>query len=163
MPQIARGDEMISLFALFVLAALLFLKHFVADGPLQSAAQVRNKGVFLHPDGISHAVIHAGLSAIAIAAWAFALGVDLVSFSGGVTAVLALLAAEVVVHYAIDFSKCQVDRRFGWASRPAQPAEAYLVIHDPRFFYSFLADQLAHSLTYVAMLFAIARMGGVAP
>ena len=54
---------------LMALAALLFIKHLAADGPLQTSYQVRYKGDFLHPGGLLHSSIHAFLTIVCLFAW----------------------------------------------------------------------------------------------
>lgn len=137
--------------SLIALAGLLFVKHFLADGPLQTDRQVANKGVWLHPDGLAHAGTHVGLTALCFGLW---IGV------GGVAAplglLLALLAAEFVIHYAIDFAKSRIDASVAWASRTVDASgRAVLQIHNSNFFILFLADQALHSLTYVALLLCL--------
>lgn len=139
---------MVSLNALMILAALLVVKHFIADGPLQTDYQVRHKGVWGHPGGLLHAGAHVGLSAVCFALWG-----ALVDPPVSVSFVLFLLAGEFVVHYLIDYSKCRIDSKFGWSSRGGD--DAYVTVHDKAFFFSFLADQALHQLTYVAMIYAI--------
>ena len=54
--------------------------------------------------------------------------------------IAALLSAEFVLHYHIDWTKEQVVRRNGWTS------------HDTPFWWAIGLDQLLHGLTYVALL-----------
>lgn len=139
--------------SILALGALLFVKHFLADGPLQTGWQAQKKGVFLHPAGLLHAGVHAGLTGLCLLAWAsLAPGAPMDGSLFG-----AIVIAEFAAHYLIDFTKVQLERRHGWASRPATPESGVILeIRDVRWFFAFLADQLAHSLTYIAILFWIA-------
>ncbi|MEL6317340.1 MAG: DUF3307 domain-containing protein [Pseudomonadota bacterium] len=147
--------------AVMALGALLFVKHLLADGPLQTAWHVANKGVFGHPAGFAHAGTHAGLTAAAILLWSLALGVELGAAAGGLAFWAALIAGEFATHYAIDLTKCRIDRRLKLSSKPATADGSYLHINHPLFFSAFLADQTAHSLTYLAMLYLIASRAGL--
>ncbi len=137
--------------ALLVLLALLTLKHFVADGPLQTDAQVVNKGRWLHPDGLAHAGLHAALSAAVLGVWAAASGAQ-----AAAGLMVALVIGEFVVHYAIDYGKCRIDDRCGFA-RAAEDGHALLITDKAGFFSLLLADQALHALTYVAMVAAVWR------
>lgn len=146
------------------LGALLFVKHFVADGPLQTSYQVQNKGVLLHPAGLAHAGTHAGLTFIVLAVWAEIASAPEFSILGpslGAVAIVCLV--EFAVHYAIDYSKCALESRFRWASADyLENGKKVLRIEDERFFYAFLADQTCHSLTYIAILYWVALSLGAA-
>ncbi len=56
---------------------------------------------------------------------------------------MALLVAEFVLHYHIDYTKEQVVRRHGWTS------------HDTPFWWAIGLDQLLHGLTYVAIVWLL--------
>jgi Protein of unknown function (DUF3307) len=109
-------------------------KHFVCDFVLQTAYQYRNKGTYGHPGGLLHAGLHAAgsLPAVLISAQ-----------NGGFVA--AILAAEFVIHYHVDWLKEQVNKRYGLTTR------------DAPFWMVFGADQLTHQMTYLAMLVVLAR------
>lgn len=137
-----------------VLGAMLFVKHLLADGPLQTDYQVANKGRFLHVGGLAHAGTHILGTAICFVAWQF-----LCAPATAAIVLIGVLAAEFVLHYAIDYAKCRVDREGNWSEAQVGPdGRRVLVIRDKMFFTVFLADQMAHSLTYVAMLYVLARV-----
>ena len=143
--------------SLIFLAALLFVKHFAADGPLQTGYQVAHKGRFLHPAGLAHAGLHAALTAVCLGVWAALVDRDAV-FGGwtqmDVALVLSLIIfGEFVVHYLTDYAKCAVDARYRWSSAEAGPdGQTRLIIENTKaYFTAFLLDQLAHALTYVAI------------
>jgi Protein of unknown function (DUF3307) len=118
-----------------ILIALLALqlKHYVFDYLLQSPYQYSNKGSYGHPGGLIHAGLHAlgSIPALLILAVPFGL-------------LVALVVGEFVVHYHLDWTKAQIARKFNFNDTQ----QGYWAI--------FGADQLAHQLTYVAIL-AIAR------
>ena len=111
-----------------LLLVALQAKHFVADGPLQTRAMVEAKGIFGKPLGLLHALLHGLGTSIVFAGFGFPL----------VTAGAAGLC-DLVVHYAVDFSKEQIVRRAGWTTQQA------------KFWWALSADQALHQMTYVAL------------
>jgi hypothetical protein len=112
----------------------LQVKHFVADYLLQSPWIIGGKGHFDQPGGYVHAGIHiAGTAPALIYA----------GIGGGLVALL--LVAEFVIHFAVDHLKALQSR-----ARPQAPTSA-------RFWAMHGADQLAHHLTYSAILFVVFR------
>jgi hypothetical protein len=120
------GDVRLVLLAM----AYLLVKHCLADFLLQTEAQRLTKGDYGAVGGIAHSLTH-----IVLTAPVFALLPSI-----GFGAVLALLVGEFTIHYHIDWVKEQVLRRNGWTSR------------DTSFWWALGIDQLAHGLTYVALL-----------
>lgn len=122
-----------------ILAAMgvLLLKHYVADFVLQYPYQFKNKGRYLHPGGILHSLIHIMLTIPVFAVLA----------PESWQAAAAILAGEFLIHYHVDWTKEQVIRRTGWTSAM------------PGFWRALGADQLAHGLTYVAILWALLTPG----
>jgi len=112
----------------------LELKHFVADYLLQPGWILAGKGNIFHPGGYAHAAIHAGMSLIVLL---------LVGTPLGLAA--ALFAGEFVLHYALDYSKIQYSAGVHVDNKPAR----YWALHG--------ADQLAHQLTYVAMIYLVVK------
>ena len=140
-----------------VLAALLFVKHLLADGPLQTRYQLANKGRLLHPGGLLHAGIHAGFTGICLLVWLWMtpLTLDWATASG----FGGLLVVEFVVHYAADFTKVRLDRKFAWSSvEVGEGGDAALRITSSFYFFSFLADQTIHSLTYLWIIYAVSDL-----
>jgi len=121
--------------ALLIIGAfgLLETKHLIADFVLQSGYQVRFKGVYGHPGGLAHAGIHA-LASIPIFL--------LLPASFGLA--VALIAAEFVLHYHIDWAKSQVDARL-----KLQPSQA-------PYWRLFGFDQWLHHMTYLGYLLILA-------
>jgi hypothetical protein len=117
-----------------LLALLAFqIKHYIFDFVLQTPYQFTNKGSYGHPGGIVHAGLHALGSIPALLILAAPLGL-----------LSAIILGEFVVHYHVDWSKEQLVRHF------------HLAEPQPTFWYVFGADQLAHQLTYIAMVAIVA-------
>ncbi|MDB5598169.1 MAG: uncharacterized protein JWN71_213 [Xanthobacteraceae bacterium] len=113
---------------------LLLVKHFVCDFVLQTVRHVQFKGIYGHPAGIEHSAIHAIGTAPCL--WLF-----------GATPlmIVAIAAAEFVVHYHVDWLKEQIGHRTGWTAA------------DKGFWIAIGADQLVHNLTYVGIVAVLLR------
>jgi hypothetical protein len=92
--------------------------------------QTIKKGVWLDPVGISHTTDHVYCSLIALLVFSFF--VPLSAF-----AVIGVTIAEGIVHYLVDYSKV----KYGSKDNTK-----------PIFWSQFGADQLAHQLTYIWMV-----------
>lgn len=139
-----------------VLAAMLFVKHLFADGPLQTPYQVINKGRFLHPAGLLHVGIHAGLTTLCLLIWSLWLTASTGEAPAAASVLVLIVALEFVVHYLTDFAKCQTEARFSWSSRVTSATGAQVLqINSSMFFIAFLTDQTIHSLTYVGIVYLI--------
>lgn len=142
---------MIGMSELMALAAMLFVKHLLADGPLQSDNQVRHKGDFLHPAGLLHSSIHALLTVVCLLAWIWTHAVPLLLEPVPLAVIVA--TGEFVVHYTTDLTKVRIDRRFNWSRiEVGEDGQVSLRITSNKFFIAFLADQTVHSLTYLAIV-----------
>ncbi len=104
-----------------------------ADFWWQTPWMLANKGRWGHPGGLAHAGLHAGMSL-------------LLMLTFGVALSLALLGAvfECAVHYHIDWAKA----RYSLAKGHTCEEDGY--------WRAVGLDQLAHHLTYLAMLVAVA-------
>jgi hypothetical protein len=120
--------------ALLVLT-LLFIKHWFADFVVQFNYMVEQKGIYGAEGGIHHSLIHCVLTWIVMYA----------VFQNTVIAVFTALF-DGVVHYHIDWLKMNISRWRG------------LTIRDHEFWLWLGADQLAHSLTYIAMVLWITNV-----
>lgn len=116
----------------------LQVKHFVADYLLQSPWIIAGKGHFDRPGGYVHAAVHVLGTAPAL----LYIGLD-------ASIVALLLAGEFLVHFLVDHVKAVLAR-----ARPQSPNSA-------RFWAWHGADQLAHHLTYSAILLVVMRTLGV--
>ena len=117
-----------------ILLLLVFLqvKHALCDGPLQSLWMIEEKGHYGRRGGLIHAAIHGAGSLAA-----------LLLFGVAAVPALALAAADLVVHYHIDFAKESLVRRRGWT----QDRSA--------FWWALMADQMCHQFTYLALAYAL--------
>ncbi len=116
---------------------LLLIKHFICDFVLQTARHVQFKGIYGHPAGIEHSAIHAVGTLPCL--W----------FAGGAwTAIAVIAAVEFAVHYHLDWLKDRVVKGNQWG----------FTHHG--FWIALGADQLAHQMTYVAMIVALIKIPG---
>ena len=113
---------------IFALLAVLLAKHYVFDFVLQTPYMFLNKGKYGHPGGILHAGLHAlgSIAAIVILPPSFVIA-------------LAIVVGEFVIHYHVDWSKEQIERRL---KLTGTDAGHYIV---------FGFDQLLHQLTYLGI------------
>jgi hypothetical protein len=114
--------------ALIAIFAVLQIKHFICDYPLQTMYQLRNKGTYLHPGGIIHSGLHALFTTSSF-----------VLVPPGVALGFAIVIGEFLIHYHIDWGKEQIIKRRGWVAAGRE------------FWWAIGADQLLHHLTYVAI------------
>lgn len=119
---------------LLALLLLLQVKHLVADFVLQNAYILDNRWRYGHPGGLLHVAIHMAGSALAFA-----------TVGGAPAAIAAIILAEGIVHYHIDWAKDNYTR-----SRALTP-------RDGAFWRAIGIDQCLHHLTYIAMTLAWVR------
>jgi hypothetical protein len=110
-----------------VLLSLLFVKHWFADFVVQFDYMVAQKGTYGADGGIHHSLIH-GILTWCIVGWMF-----------GNTAGIFMAVFDFLTHYHIDWLKMNISR---WRK---------LTIQDWEFWMWLGADQMAHSLIYIAM------------
>ena len=125
----ARGKLLDDILTLMIgVLACFQVKHFVADYLLQPPWLIRGKGHFDCAGGYVHAGIHVvgSIPALLLA------GLPIVPL-------LMFMAAEFIVHFAIDHIKARIS--MGSAKGPT--TASYWALHG--------ADQLIHQLTYLAM------------
>lgn len=120
---------------LTVLAVLLF-KHFLFDFVFQRRYQFLNKGIYGHPGGILHAGLHAfgSIPAFFIIAPSFAIGA-------------AIVVAEFLIHYHIDWTKEQLQRRL----QLGNDTTGHFILLG--------ADQFLHHMTYIAIALVLVSNG----
>ena len=112
---------------------LLFTKHFIVDFPLQNKYQWSNKGTYLHLGGILHAILH-GIGTFVCIYW----------FHPSIAVYLAL--ADTVIHYHIDWSKMNLNKKLGWGP----------TTHE-QFWWLLGFDQWLHASTYILFSWFIWR------
>ncbi|HKQ54316.1 MAG TPA: DUF3307 domain-containing protein [Methyloceanibacter sp.] len=111
-------------------AAVLMIKHTLADFYLQTPYQYLNKGTYGHPGGMIHAAIHVALTPL----------VYLVLVPGSLLLAGSIALGEFLVHYHVDWLKEQILRRNG------------LTMQTPGFWHALGTDQLIHGLTYLVIV-----------
>lgn len=110
----------------------LQLKHFLADYVFQTGRMVHEKGNLRQLGGYAHAGVHL-LGTLIVLLLVVPPSLKL----------LAVLAAEFVIHYAIDFAKV---RGSGNVKITAQP-KLFWTLHG--------LDQLLHHLTYLGIVLVV--------
>jgi hypothetical protein len=117
-------------FLVLAAAAVLMIKHTLADFYLQTPYQYLNKGTYGHPGGMIHAAIHVALTPL----------VYLVLVPGSLLLAGSIALGEFLVHYHVDWLKEQILRRNG------------LTMQTPGFWHALGTDQLIHGLTYLVIV-----------
>lgn len=114
--------------SVLILIALLQLKHFVADGPLQTREIVQGKGFYGNRLGLLHGGCHALGTLLALYAFSLSWAI-----------IIALSILDGLVHYHVDYVKESTVRKAGWT------------FSDAKFWWAMMLDQLVHNLTYLAI------------
>lgn len=128
---------MVALFLLLFVG--LELKHFIADYFLQPGWMLSGKGDFRQIGGYAHAGAHALLT-----------GLVLLVAGTPPAWLAAIVVAEFVVHYLLDYGKIAYSRGVHVDSQPR------------RFWSLHGLDQIFHQLTYAAIIYAVLLSKGVA-
>lgn len=118
---------------ILVVLALLFVKHWYVDFVNQTAEEVEFKGTYLDWRGVKHSLKHGVGTAIVLFA-ATNLGLEESLFFG---------ALDFIFHYHIDWAKININRENNYTAET------------PQFWKWLGADQLAHNLTYLFIVWAI--------
>lgn len=119
---------------LLLLLALLQIKHWYADFKIQTYMQTVKKGVWLDPIGISHTVDHMYSTLVVLLVYSL-------FYSVGVMTMVGVAILEGLYHYIIDYTKV----KYGCKDNTK-----------PLFWNQFGLDQLAHQLSYLAIVWWIA-------
>lgn len=119
---------------LWTLLIAFLVKHFLADFPLQTAYMLgKSKRAGWAVPLLAHSTVHGALT----------LAILLTAGAGWLA--VALAAAEVATHFGIDRLKAHPDLGGRW--NPSQPP----------FWWALGADQLAHGLCYLAIVWEVTR------
>lgn len=139
-------------------AGLFFcIKHFIADGLLQTTYQYTNKGKWGHLGGLIHSGNHALLTFPSFVLPFVLVGADkplwyIMAFG------LIAAVADFIFHYLIDLTKIKITEHFGWTemgtgtTKTDTKGRKALLIYDNKFFWAIMADQCLHFLTYIVLL-----------
>ena len=111
---------------------MLFIKHWYIDFVNQSAEEVAGKGVYGNAHGLMHSIKH-GVATFLIFWW--------LALSWPYAIIIGFL--DFFTHYHIDWAKMNINRR--WK----------MTIEQPIFWLWLGADQLAHSLTYLLLVWMV--------
>jgi len=115
--------------SIFLLLALLFVKHWYIDFVNQSPEEVEGKGIYGQAHGLMHSIKHGLVTFIIFAFFT-------VNFSFSV--IIGVI--DFVIHYHVDWAKMNINKRWNYT------------IEQPQFWAWLGADQLAHSLTYLGLV-----------
>lgn len=118
---------------IFVVLALLFVKHWYVDFIDQTAEEIEHKGNYLDWLGIKHSLKH-GLGTAIVLFAVTTLDFETAVFFG---------ALDFIFHYHIDWAKININK------------ENNYTVETPKFWQWLGADQLAHNLTYLFIVWAI--------
>jgi hypothetical protein len=118
--------------SIFVVLALLFVKHWYIDFVNQSMEEVTGKGIYGNAYGIMHSLKH-GIGT-AFVMWLFLNDLPFAVMLGFI---------DFVLHYHIDWAKININKKYNYTTE------------NPKFWAWLGADQLAHSLTYIWLVWMI--------
>ncbi len=117
--------------AVLLLLCLLQIKHMFADFYLQTPKMLTGRGEYFHLGRAQHAGVHVVGSALIF-----------LLFGAPISFILIISALEWIIHFNIDFAKASYSDK-----KNLQPNQA-------AFWRATGLDQLMHSLTYIAMVWA---------
>ena len=118
--------------SIFVILGLLFVKHWYIDFVNQSMEEVNGKGIYGNAHGIMHSLKH-GIGTFVVM-WLF-IADPLFAITLGFI--------DFVLHYHIDWAKMNINKRW------------HYTVEQKPFWIWLGADQLAHSLTYLGLVWLI--------
>lgn len=118
---------------ILVILALLFVKHWYVDFVNQTMEEVQWKGTYLDWRGVKHSLKH-GFGTALVLFLITTLDFEKSLFFG---------ALDFILHYHIDWAKININK------------ENNYTVENPKFWMWLGADQLAHSLTYLFIMWAI--------
>jgi uncharacterized membrane protein YphA (DoxX/SURF4 family) len=115
--------------SIFILLGLLFAKHWYIDFVNQTNEEVTGKGIYGNAHGVMHSIKHGVATAIVF-------GLFTQDFAYSV--IIGFI--DFVLHYHIDWAKMNINKRYNYT------------IDMPQFWAWLGADQLAHSFTYLLLV-----------
>lgn len=118
---------------ILALLALLQIKHWYADFKIQTYMQTVKKGVWMDPIGISHTGDHVWTTLICLLLFSLYHTIP-------ASTILIVSFAEGIYHYMIDYTKV----KYGCKDNTK-----------PLFWNQFGLDQLAHQLSYLAIVWYV--------
>jgi hypothetical protein len=116
---------------LFLILVLLQIKHWYIDFINQTSEEVQHKGTYLDWRGVKHSLKH-GIGTMAVF-WIF---IDPI-------AAFVLGLFDFIAHYHIDWGKMNINKKYNYT------------IKDNQFWLWLGADQMAHQITYVGLVWLL--------
>lgn len=116
---------------LFLMLILLQVKHWYIDFVNQSEQEVQWKGTYLDWRGMKHSVKH-GIATMLI-----------MCFFIDFPSALVLGVMDAILHYHIDWAKMNINKKYNYT------------IDNPKFWAWLGADQLAHQITYIGLVWLL--------
>jgi len=113
----------------WLILALLFVKHFLADFCWQSDRMLKDKGHFGRLGGLQHAGLHGALTYVILMHFL------------GLQACVMLAVFDAVIHYTVDWTHRRVAVKLAYDSN--------------EFWFWIGIDQLIHTLTYLIIAFVV--------
>ena len=118
--------------SILVLLALLFVKHWYIDFVNQTSEEIAGKGTYGNAAGLMHSIKHG-----------VATGLIMLLFVFNFEVAVVLGFVDFVLHYHIDWAKTNINNRWNYA------------VENPKFWMWLGADQLAHALTYIFLVWIL--------
>ncbi len=115
---------------ILLLLTLFQIKHWYADFKIQTYMQTVKKGVWLDPVGLSHTLDHVWSSLLVLMIFSIFHAIPVIT-------IIAVAFAEGIYHYLIDYTKV----KYGCKDNTK-----------PLFWNQFGLDQLAHQISYLAIV-----------
>ena len=120
--------------SILLLLALLQLKHWYIDFVIQTNVEIASKGIYGDRQGIMHSAKH-GLGTM--------LAITLVVTPAYIFFAFVCGVIDFVVHYHVDWAKININKKYNYTTE------------NPKFWAWLGADQLAHSLTYLGLVWLV--------
>lgn len=118
--------------SIYVIFILLFVKHWYIDFVNQSMEEVHGKGIYGNAHGLMHSIKH-GVATFLIFWW----------FLSNWPLAIILGFIDFVLHYHIDWTKININKKYNYT------------VENPKFWWWLGADQLAHQITYIFLIWIV--------
>ena len=116
----------------YVIFILLFVKHWYIDFVNQSMEEVVGKGIYGNAHGVMHSIKH-GVATFLIFWW----------FLSNWPLAVIVGFIDFFLHYHIDWTKININKKYNYTPE------------NPKFWWWLGADQLAHQLTYIFLVWIV--------
>jgi len=118
--------------SIYVIFILLFVKHWYIDFVNQSMEEVVGKGIYGNAHGVMHSIKH-GVATFLIFWW----------FLSNWPLAVIVGFIDFFLHYHIDWTKININKKYNYTPE------------NPKFWWWLGADQLAHQLTYIFLVWIV--------